>query len=141
MTAGRHPTVPLAAAVVALGGAVGALARWSAGEVVPEGSGPPATTLAVNVIGSFLLAALPAVAAVRRRPLLALFLGTGLLGGFTTFSAYAEQSRSLAASGRPGLAAVYVAGTLAACLLAALAGWVLTTAAQRRTVADEEGDQ
>jgi CrcB protein len=128
-------------AVVALGGALGALARWAAGQAVPDGHGFPATTLVVNVVGSFLLAALPAVAAVRRRPRLTLFLGTGLLGGFTTFSTYAEQSRSLVATGSPGLAAAYVVGTLAACLLAAVAGRALTTATGRRTVAAEEGDR
>ena len=48
-------------------------------------------------------------------------LGPGLLGGFTTLSAYAEEARGLVADGRAGLAAAYVLGTLAACLLAVAA--------------------
>ena len=105
-------------AAVAAGGAVGALARWSAGAMVPTGDGFPWSTFVVNVVGCFLLALLPTLLLVRRRPLLLLALGPGVLGGFTTLSAYAEEARALAADGRTGLAAAYVVGTLAACLLA-----------------------
>ncbi len=108
-------------AAVALGGAVGALARWSVGVAVPAGDGLPWSTLAVNVVGCFLLALLPTLAAVRRRPLLLVGLGPGLLGGFTTLSAYAEESRALVADGHPALAVAYVLGTLGACLLAVAA--------------------
>lgn len=108
-------------AAVAAGGAVGALARWSAGAMVPTGDGFPWSTFVVNVVGCFLLALLPTLLLVRRRPLLLLALGPGVLGGFTTLSAYAEEARALAADGRTGLAAAYVVGTLGACLLAVVA--------------------
>lgn len=114
-------TSPLRLAVlaaVAVGGAAGALARYGLTHVVPDGGGFPWTTFAVNVAGSLLLAMLPASAAVRRHPLLPPALGTGVLGGFTTMSAYAEQARALLAAGQTGTAAAYVLGTLAAALVA-----------------------
>ena len=108
-------------AAVAVGGAVGALARWSVGAAVPTGDGFPWSTFVVNVVGCFLLALLPTLLLVRARPLLLLALGPGVLGGFTTLSAYAEDARALAANGRTGLAAAYVLGTLGACPLAVAA--------------------
>lgn len=106
-----------AVAVVAIGGAVGAVLRWYAGDLVPDGGGFPWTTFAINVSGSFLLALLPVIAAVRRRRLVTLLLGPGVLGGFTTMSAYSEQTRALLASD-PALAFGYLAGTLVACVAA-----------------------
>ena len=103
---------------VALGGAIGALLRWSLGDALPDGSGFPWTTFAINVGGSTLLALLPAVGAVRRRPVVADALGPGVLGGFTTLSTYSEQTRALLDAGRTTTAAVYVLGTLVACLVA-----------------------
>ncbi len=87
-----------------------------------------------------MLALLPAVAAVRRRPLLTLALGPGLLGGYTTLSAYADDARALFADARPGLAAAYLLGTLAACLVAITVAQHLSTSAEQRAFADEEGD-
>ena len=103
---------------VAAGGAAGAVLRWSLGEVLADGSGFPWTTFAINVSGSFLIALLPAVSAVRSRPVLAAGLGPGLLGGWTTLSAYAEQGRALWSDGDGPLAAAYLLGTLVACLAA-----------------------
>ncbi|PVG84438.1 hypothetical protein DDE18_02155 [Nocardioides gansuensis] len=108
--------------LVSLGAMVGALTRWSLGEAVPDGSGFPWTTFAINVAGCFALALLPMLRVVRLQPTVAIALGPGLLGGFTTVSAYAEQARSLAADGHSGLAGTYVLGTVTACLLAAVAG-------------------
>ena len=64
------------------------------------GSGFPWTTFAINVSGCFALACLPAAAAVRTDPALAAALGPGLLGGYTTMSAYAEETRALLADDR-----------------------------------------
>ena len=107
-------------ALVAAGAAVGAVLRWSLGEAVPDGSGFPWTTLAINVVGAFALGALPLL--VRREHRATLLLGPGLLGGFTTVSTYADQARTLAAAGDAVLAGAYLAGTLVAALLAACAG-------------------
>lgn len=103
---------------VAAGGAVGCALRWSAGEVAPDGSGFPWTTFVINLTGTLLLALLPVVAAVRRSPALTAALGPGLLGGWTTLSAWSEQTRALLADDRVVLATAYAGGTLGACLLA-----------------------
>ncbi len=133
-------TAPLLAAV-ALGGAVGALARWGLSELVPDGAGFPWTTFVVNVVGSFLLASLPALTAVRHRPMLAVGLGPGLLGGFTTLSAYAEQGRLLLADGETRLAAGYLLGTLAACLVAVQLAHHWSTTAAQAEFEDEDGNE
>ena len=110
---------PRLLAAVAVGGAAGALARWGLTEVFPaEADAFPWATFAINVVGSLLLALLPAVAAVRRSRTLAVALGPGVLGGFTTLSAYSEQARALVDAGRVGVAGAYLIGTLAACLVA-----------------------
>jgi CrcB protein len=126
---------------VAAGGALGAVARWALGEAFPDGSGFPWTTFGINVAGSFALALLPAVAAVRRHRTLALALGPGVLGGFTTLSTYAEQSRSLLADGRGLLAASYVLGTLAVCLAAVAVAHRLSSPLAQREFEDEEGNE
>lgn len=124
---------------VAAGGALGAVARWALGELLPDGSGFPWTTFAVNVVGCVLLALLPAADVVRRHVLLPPFLGTGVLGGFTTLSAYAEQGRGLLAGGQQWLALAYLAGTLGACVAAVLLAELLSTPAEQQEFATEEG--
>jgi CrcB protein len=110
-----------AVAAVAVGGAAGAVLRHLLGEAFAP-SGFPWVTFAINVSGSFLLALLPALlshpAVGRRRPALAAALGPGLLGGYTTLSAYSEESRALLADGDLLVAVAYVVGTLVCCLLA-----------------------
>ena len=106
--------------LVAVGGAVGAVLRWWLGDLAPSDGGVPWTTLAINVTGCFALACLPAWSAVRDRPRVAAALGPGLLGGYTTMSAYAEETRTLLADDRVAGAAAYAVGTALACLLAVL---------------------
>jgi len=118
---------------VALGGALGAVLRWSIGEAFPTGAGFPWTTFAINVSGSLVLAGLPAVGVVRRHQALAAGLGPGLLGGYTTLSAYSEQTRALLADGRASTALLYGFGTLAACLV----GVALVSRLYPREAADE----
>lgn len=135
-------------AAVALGGAVGAAARYGLGEAWPaEPPGFPWVTFTVNVSGCLLLG-LVMVLAVEVwpssryvRPL----LGIGLLGGYTTFSTYALESRDLIAAGHGDVAGLYLAGSVAAALLAVWAGVLLArllmSAATRRRlrrVTDEE---
>jgi CrcB protein len=128
-------------AAVSAGGAGGALLRWAVQDAFPSAPHAfPWATLGINVTGSLLLALLPAVPLVRRRPLLPPLLGTGVLGGFTTLSAFSEETRLLLAAGRTGPAAAYVLGTVAACLLAVVVAGVATTAAGRREVEAEAGD-
>jgi CrcB protein len=121
-----HPDV---VATVAAGGALGALARWVVAEALPHAGGHfPWATLLTNVLGCFLIGVVMVVV-IERLPdqrLLRPFLGTGILGGFTTFSTYAVDTRGLVASDRPALAAAYLVGTLVAGLLAVVLGLRLT---------------
>ena len=103
---------------VAAGGAAGAVLRYAAGEVAPDGTGFPWTTFAVNVVGCALLAGLELLSLARRSATWAAALGPGVLGGFTTLSATSERGRALLDDGDAALAAVYLLGTLAACLVA-----------------------
>lgn len=117
-------TAPLRAvdlALVALGGAVGAVLRHAVDSVAPD-TLLPWHTLAINVVGALLLGALPALAAVRRSPRVAAGLGPGVLGGFTTVSTWAGQVRELGASGHAATAGAYLALTLAAGIGAAALG-------------------
>ncbi|MEH1012669.1 fluoride efflux transporter CrcB [Micromonospora sp. CPCC 206060] len=112
-------------AAVAVGGALGAVARYGLAVAWPTAPGAlPWATLATNLAGCALLGALMRVIAGQIAPhrLIRPFLGTGLLGGFTTFSTYAVETRELLSAGRPGLALGYVLGTLVGGLAAILLG-------------------
>ena len=117
-----HTTV---VGVVAAGGALGAVARWALAEALPHGAGSFAwSTWVTNVLGCFLIGVLM-VAVVERWPerrLVRPFLGTGILGGFTTFSTYVVDTRTMVAADRPVLGAAYLLGTLGVGLLAVVAG-------------------
>jgi CrcB protein len=99
------PLLPLIG-VVGLGGAVGALGRYAASLLLPHGeSGLPLATLLVNVAGCLALGVL--VAALPTAHWLRPLLGTGVLGGFTTYSTLAlEADRLLVRT--PSLAVAYV---------------------------------
>jgi len=127
---------------VAVGGALGALARWGLTEAFPTDTDAfPWTVFAINVAGSFALALLPAFAVVRRERLLAVALGPGVLGGFTTLSAYSEQTRALLDHGRAGTAGLYLVGTLAVCLLAVAVAGHWSRPVERAEFAAEGGDE
>ena len=111
---------------VALGGAIGASARFAVNLAAARlfGMGFPAGTLCVNVLGSFAMGVLAVLLLDRASPL-APFLLTGVLGGFTTFSAFSLDTLMLWERGQPGLALVYVILSVAASLLAVFAGLAL----------------
>ncbi|SCE38446.1 camphor resistance protein CrcB [Streptomyces sp. IgraMP-1] len=126
--------------MVALGGAVGALLRYSASRIWRNGSDAsllwhqgmaafPWTTLLVNVVGCFLMGVL-AVALKERFTgaprLLNPMLGTGVLGGFTTFSSYSDDTRRLIENGQPLTAVGYLLLTAAACMAGIVLGVALT---------------
>ena len=107
---------------VALGGAVGAVLRWGAGLALPF----PYGTLAVNVAGALAIGILWVGLAQRLHPLLI----TGVLGGFTTFSAFSLDTLRLVEAGRIGAAGLYVLGSVGLSLLACAAGlWLVRGAA------------
>lgn len=118
---------PRLVALVALGGAAGSLARYGVGEAVGERGGIPLGTLGVNVVGAFLLGLLVEGLARRgpdrgRRRAARLLLGTGFLGGFTTYSAFALESERLASGGEPAIALAYVLATLGLGYVASIGG-------------------
>ena len=118
-------------AVIALGGGVGALARYGIGLWLPTTPGHfPWGTFLINVLGCFLIGVL--MVRWGQRPLLRPFLGVGILGGFTTFSTYAVETRALMTPGDMPLAMAYLFGTLAAAMLAVLGGVVLMRALTRQ---------
>ncbi|WP_369187936.1 fluoride efflux transporter CrcB [Streptomyces sp. R08] len=124
---GQGPVV----AVVALGGATGAVARYAASLWWPARDGGfPWTTFGINVVGCAVIGVFMVVitdvwAAHRLvRP----FFGTGVLGGFTTFSTYAVDIQKLIDAGHPRTALAYLAATLFAALAAV---WLGVTAARR----------
>ena len=114
-------------AVVAVGGALGAAARHGAALAWPRTDlGFPGSTFVVNATGCLLLGLLMAfVVEVRPssryvRPL----LGVGVLGGYTTFSTYALETRALFAAGAEQAALLYLGGSLVAGLAAVWLGGV-----------------
>lgn len=117
----RPPLRATDLALVALGAAVGALLRWMIGSLAPA-TAAPWDVVVINVVGAFALGALPAVAAVRRSHRLTVLFGPGLLGGFTTVSAWVDDMRALVADGQMGAAALTLVVTLAAGLGAAHLG-------------------
>lgn len=110
---------------VALGGALGALARWLVGEWVISWSGPTATfpwdTLIVNVVGCALIGFLAPVV-MARSLWISGFVITGFLGGFTTYSAFAEEAFALA--DRADAAGIVLAGVYVLVTIATTAGAV-----------------
>lgn len=112
---------------VASGGAIGAVLRYVVSLVVrPETGSFPWHTFGVNALGSFLLGVLMALLpADGTREGWRLFLGVGILGGFTTFSTFSMEAVSFAHQGAPALALGYAFGSLLAGLAAASAGYAL----------------
>jgi fluoride exporter len=133
--------LPVAVLAASLGGVLGALARYWISDADPPGLGFPWAIFWINVVGCALLASLPAVPVVRRTPWLAVFLGTGVLGGFTTMSTASEQTVVLLDHDRTGTALGYAGGTLLAALAAAWAVSLLTSPEARAEVEDEEADE
>lgn len=112
---------------ICLGGAVGTGARYLLSGWVLRALGPsfPFGTLAVNVIGSFLLAALMCVGLETSAlsPTLRLALAAGVMGGFTTYSTFAYETLQYLQEGALALGVLNVLVTVLACLAAAFLGW------------------
>jgi CrcB protein len=123
----------------ALGGVLGALARWSVSRALPSPAGGwPWATLLVNVTGCTLIGLLLAVLLVRfpAHPWLRPFLATGALGGYTTFSTFAVDVVRLVDDGAGGTAAGYLAASVLGGLLGVVAGLSAGRALVGRPAAD-----
>lgn len=106
------------ALIVAAGGTVGVALRMLLELAIPDAGGIPIPVLLANVIGAFLLGALTArLPSIRSR----LFLGTGMLGGFTTYSSFVVGAATLWTT-QPLLAAGYAMGSIVLGVTAAAAG-------------------
>lgn len=105
---------------VFVGGGTGAVLRWGVGLLVPA----PWGTVLVNLIGSFLLA-------IFMHPSLGLdagwrlLLGTGMMGGFTTYSTFNLDTLAALQRGAWGMAALQVGVTVLGAIAGGLAGWAL----------------
>jgi CrcB protein len=113
--------------LVALGGAVGAVARYGVGvwSLRRFGGGWPVGTLAVNVVGGLLMGALAGWLALRGgegAERWRLLLGVGVLGGFTTFSAFSLETALLLERGRWSAACLYMAASVVLSVAALFAG-------------------
>jgi len=119
-------------ALVAIGGGFGAVCRYllSATFLRGVGNGFPLGTFVVNLLGCLLIG-LWAGFAARHAWLngeIRLLLTTGILGGFTTFSAFGLESVQLLRRGDPGLAGVYAGGSVILGLALVMLGWWLGSA-------------
>ncbi len=127
-----------AALLVAVGGALGSLARWWVSLALAKSVGPafPWGTLLANVSGCFVIGfvagwagpngRLVASDAVRN------FAMVGFCGGYTTFSAFSLQTVEMLQAGDLARAGANVAGSLVLCLVATWAGYALAAAASAR---------
>ncbi|MGX9356500.1 fluoride efflux transporter CrcB [Roseobacteraceae bacterium S113] len=100
---------------VALGGAIGAALRYCVGVAALRAFGAsafPIGVISVNILGSFLMGLFIVLAAQRGLTHWGPFVMTGVLGGFTTFSAFSLETVTLIERGQMNLAAAYVLGSV-----------------------------
>jgi len=116
-----------AVVLVTAGGFFGTVARHLIGEAIPNWQGIPVGILTINLFGAFLLGVL--IEALSRsgpdigwRRNMRFFVGTGVIGGFTTYSALASDAAILLHAGAAGTAAVYSLGTVVAGAVTTAAG-------------------
>ena len=131
-----------ALALVAVGGSLGALARYGLLSAFPVGRGTfPTTTFVINVSGAFILTVLLEWLVRRRTPdhWLRLFVGIGVLGAFTTFSTFADEIALLWHDHERATAIEYSVSSVAAGVLAVLLGLVVS-GWRRATPLPDEGE-
>lgn len=116
---------------VALGGALGSMARFGVAAAVAALTGPqfPWGTLLINIGGSFVIGWFGALTgsrgAVSVPPDIRVFVMVGICGGFTTFSSFSLQTLELAQAGEVLWAGCYIVGSVVLCLLGVWAGTLL----------------
>jgi CrcB protein len=124
-------------ALVFVGGSIGTAARYVVSSVVPTWQGIPVGTVLINIAGAFALGIL-LESLIRRGPdegtrrSVRLLLGTGVLGGFTTYSSFAVDADQLLAGHHVWGGAVYAAATLIIGAIASTAGITVANVLHRR---------
>ncbi len=137
-TRGASAVSPRAIGLVALGGGLGTLARFALGEAISANQ--HLVILGINLVGAFALGAIVMLLA-GKRPNLQLFLGTGICGGFTTYSAFAVGVGELMLTGLGWAAFGLALATVLGGLLATLLGvWIGTTLRTRLVRGDRDHD-
>ena len=127
------PSPLLASLYVALGGGAGSLLRYQSGRLMTHWLGPqtvtafPWATFSVNLVGSMAMGLLAGFLARHGTggEVWRLLIGVGLLGGFTTFSAFSLEMMLLIERGQPALALTYAAVSLFAGLTALYIGMIV----------------
>ncbi|RLJ40720.1 camphor resistance protein CrcB [Litoreibacter meonggei] len=109
---------------VALGGAIGAALRFLAGVGIFKLTAPgfPLGVLSVNIVGSFAMGVFVVFAAKTSNTHLSPFVMTGILGGFTTFSAFSLEAYTLFERGQTGAAGLYVLASVILSIAGLIAG-------------------
>jgi CrcB protein len=116
---------------VAVGGAIGSMARFWVAGFMAELTGPrfPWGTLLINVSGSFIIGLVGGITLTPERvmihPDIRIFLMTGFCGGFTTFSAFSLQTLELLQGGEIVPALGYAVGSVVLCVFGTWCGWLL----------------
>jgi CrcB protein len=111
--------------LIAIGGAIGSVARYSVGRAVQglSGNGFPMGTLVVNIVGCFLIGVFVRfLLNMQTSPELRALLVVGFCGGFTTFSTFSYETVGLIEAGDYARAASYVVASVMICILATFAG-------------------
>jgi fluoride exporter len=148
MSARPHHADPRLVLVVAAGGVVGTLARYGVNQVVPQlvarDGGVPLATLVENLLGAFLLGLLleslvRAGAENDRRRLVRLGVGTGVLGGFTTWSGLAFEVQQLGAGGDVPLGVAYGVGSVVLGVVTCTLGVLLAAVLRRSRATERDG--
>ena len=116
---------------VAVGGALGSMARFWLASAMTALTGPrfPWGTLLINVVGSFVIGLVGALAMTPERVVMPtdvrIFLMTGICGGFTTFSAFSLQTLELLQGGEIVPALGYAVGSVILCVIATYCAWII----------------
>ena len=124
---------------VAIGGALGSVARFALGNAMVLLTGPafPWGTLLINVVGSFVISFFGMLTGTSDRFALPyevrVFVTVGICGGFTTFSSFSLQSVDLIRAGQPGRAGLYAAASVILCLAACGLGFLSAAALSNST--------
>lgn len=113
--------------LIALGSALGGVARhWLSTVLAARLASPfPWPTFLVNVLGSAAIGFVLALPDSRLSPPARQFLTVGILGGFTTFSAFSAQTLALLQAGKTPVALAYIFASVAVCVLGCWLGWTL----------------
>ena len=111
--------------IVAIGGGIGASLRYAISSWITYESFPIAT-ISVNIVGSFILGIIAlSVSQSLISTELALFLGVGIIGSFTTMSAFSVETIEMLQNGNVSSASIYVVFTFTLCPILAWLGWLV----------------